>query len=370
MDIATKNIEYNRSIKKAEDHLKNKEFEDAYRHYEKALTIKPEQPEPTEKIESIKKLFDVRRKINETQASYAFNKAYQSAIKIVLNSAYGAFANRYFVLSNAKIANAITVMGRNLINYMASSIDNYLYNYWYKDENAHKLLGLEYIVKGKNDGLYYFLDRNFNKTDKKGYLEFDTGHKNNDILMSRRIVFDKLKKHIVEENLENYDVLYDYKIHDFTNVKTLDPNPEWEREEESGYKLYKGVNPSVHYEDTDSVDSSTIIITNDFESTIEEFYNRNIINGSGGITDNGHESVFTNEKILNWSEDEKLYYVNVKRIIRHKVSKPKWKLKTKSGKEIIITNDHSLIVFRNGNKLEVKPSEILKSDKILIIDKK
>ena len=53
--------------------------------------------------------------------------------------------------------------------------------------------------------------------------------------------------------------------------------------------------------------------------------------------------------------------------MRHKVSKPKWKLRTKLGKEIIVTGDHSLIVFRNGKKMEVKPKDILKTDKILVI---
>jgi intein/homing endonuclease len=63
-----------------------------------------------------------------------------------------------------------------------------------------------------------------------------------------------------------------------------------------------------------------------------------------------------------------LYYADVRRIIRHKVSKPKWKLKTKSGKEIIVTGDHSMVVFRDGEKLVVKPSEILKTDKILCLE--
>ena len=91
-----------------------------------------------------------------------------------------------------------------------------------------------------------------------------------------------------------------------------------------------------------------------------------MINGSGGKTIKGHESVITNDKVLNWNDG--LYMAPVKRIIRHKVNKPKWKLKTKSGKEILVTNDHSMIVFRDGNKLEVKPSEILKTDKILTIN--
>lgn len=120
------------------------------------------------------------------------------------------------------------------------------------------------------------------------------------------------------------------------------------------------------YGDTDSVDSQTIIRTDKGNITIEDFYNKNIINGSGGITLNGHESVITNDKILNY-DNNGLNYTNVKRIIRHKVSKNKWKLKTKTGKEVICTEDHSLIVFRNGKKIKVKPNEILKTDKILVI---
>ena len=110
-------------------------------------------------------------------------------------------------------------------------------------------------------------------------------------------------------------------------------------------------------------------MTDNGKLTIEELYNKNIKNGSNGITLNGHESVKCSDKVLNYCEEKKLYYTEVKRIIRHKVSKPKWKLKTKSGKEIMVTNDHSMIVFRDNRKIEVKPSEILKTDKILIVKK-
>jgi DNA polymerase elongation subunit (family B) len=156
---------------------------------------------------------------------------------------------------------------------------------------------------------------------------------------------------------------------EFTNVKPLDLNPKFETTDEGLYH-YIGPNPCIIYGDTDSESSSTITITDKMTSTIEELYNRNIINGSAGETLKGHESVNTDEKVLNWSEENKLYYAPIKRIIRHKVTKEKWSLKTKTGKEIIVTNDHSLIVFRNGIKLEVKPREVLKTDKILIINKK
>lgn len=124
--------------------------------------------------------------------------------------------------------------------------------------------------------------------------------------------------------------------------------------------------PVSIYADTDSIDGQSIINTNNGNFTIEDWYNQNIENGSAGETLNGHESVKTHDKILNYSNNN-LYYASVKRIIKHKVSKSKWKLKTKSGKEIIVTNDHSMIVFRDGDQIEIKPSEILRTDKILVV---
>lgn len=172
------------------------------------------------------------------------------------------------------------------------------------------------------------------------------------------------------KKIENYfynEWHLDYETHKklgFTKVEPLDKNPQFSTDE-NGLYHYVGNNPVTIYGDTDSVASDTIIRTNTGTFTIEDLYNRNIINGSAGITLNGHESVSCNDKVLNW--DKELYYAPVKRIIRHKVTKEKWLLKTKSGKEILVTNDHSMIVFRDGIKLEIKPRDILKTDKILIV---
>ena len=70
-------------------------------------------------------------------------------------------------------------------------------------------------------------------------------------------------------------------------------------------------------------------------------------------------------KSLNWTKERGIHYSKIKNVIKHKVSKKKWKLKV-GGKILILTNDHSLIVFRNGEKIEVKPSEVKKDDKVLI----
>ena len=124
------------------------------------------------------------------------------------------------------------------------------------------------------------------------------------------------------------------------------------------------------YGDTDSIFSKSVVKTKQNQSgiTVEDFYKQNETNVSDS-TLSGHESVSTDDEVLNWSDSNKLYYGKVKRIIKHKVSKPKWKLRTKSGKEIICTADHSLVVFRDGKQMSVKPNEILSTDKILTIVK-
>ena len=200
--------------------------------------------------------------------------AYEQAVKVTLNSIYGAFGNKWFHFFDIDIAESITLQGQSAILYSEKILNRYFQDFWHKD----------------------------------------------------------------------------VKVHTHFNIKVKD----------------KLVKPAVVYIDTDSVVGDTLIKLDDNrEVKIEDLYKEGL--NSAGNTLNGHESVSIENNVLNWSETKGLYYAPVKRVIRHKVNKPKWKLKTKSGKEIVVTNDHSMIVFRNGNKLEVKPSEIKKTDKILTV---
>jgi len=361
---------FNKLVRGGEGFLLKKRFEEALKNYKAAFSIL-EDDLVKGKIEKLDKYFILKKKVGDKKAEYDYNKAMQLALKLVLNGTYGAFANKYFVLSNAKIANAITAMGRNVIQYMLEKIEEYFYYQWHLDTETHKLLGMEYLAQNKTDNNYYFLNRNFESVDRP-FAQINTGDINNDILKSRDIPITRLKE-IDSYDKGDWKVLYEYHIFDFNDVGMLDEDPQWEIIDEKKpstspdevFRSYTGKNPILIYGDTDSISSDSIINTNKGKYTIEELYNNNIENGSAGTTLKGHESVNCKEKVLNW--DKKLYYAPVKRIIRHKVSKSKWRLKTKHGKEIIVTNDHSMIVFRNGKKLEVKPSEILKTDKILTI---
>lgn len=120
----------------------------------------------------------------------------------------------------------------------------------------------------------------------------------------------------------------------------------------------------VIYGDTDSCAKDSVLITDRSKMTIEELFNKSDLIGS---TINGTQLAKTDVKIINWSNDKGIHFTNINYISRHKVSKEKWVLKTKSGKIIEVTGDHSLIVFRNGVQKEVKPREILNTDKILTL---
>lgn len=247
---------YNRLLIGGKEFLLNKKFEEALNNYKAAYKIQ-ETKEIKDKIFKLEKYFELKNKITKKKAEYDYNKAMQLALKLVLNGTYGAFANNYFVLSNSKIANAITAMGRNVIQYMLENIENYFYNEWHLDIKTHNLLGLEYLAKD-NDNNYYFLNREYEIVDGP-FNQFNTGNINNDILKSRNISINRLIK-IESYKKDKFDILYEYKIHDFNNVKPLDESPQWETINEYKktnvdeiYVSYKGKNPILIYGDTDSL---------------------------------------------------------------------------------------------------------------------
>lgn len=201
------------------------------------------------------------------------------AIKLILNQAYGAIANKYFVAHNPDIAEAITLQGQDLIKFSESILNKYFHEFWHKDLQVHKKLGV-------------------------------------------------------------------------TNVKRV-------------------VKPVTVYGDTDSCDKSSVIYTETESIRIENLFINESKNNLIEYDNRCNEIIKPKKlKVLNYTSDKSLYFAGVKRIIRHRVTKAKWKLKTKSGREVVITNDHSLVVFRDGIQMTIKPNEVnIKTDKILSIIK-
>jgi intein/homing endonuclease len=54
-------------------------------------------------------------------------------------------------------------------------------------------------------------------------------------------------------------------------------------------------------------------------------------------------------------------------VYRHKVRKKKYRITTANGKQVTVTEDHSIMVLKDNVLIEKKPSELTESDVIVTI---
>ena len=132
-----------------------------------------------------------------------------------------------------------------------------------------------------------------------------------------------------------------------------------------------GISESItKYGDTDSLISITVIHTNLGSMPIETLYN-NFENSDETFTFKGHEIInvennhvkvptfYSDKQIASWGK--------VKNLIRHRVSKKKYKI-VAGGKEVIMTEDHGCMVLRDGKLLRIAPADInIKTDKMVVL---
>jgi DNA polymerase elongation subunit (family B) len=92
---------------------------------------------------------------------------YEQAVKLMLNSIYGAFGNPYFYFFNVDIAETITLQGKDAILYTEKLINKYFKEFWHKDIETHNALGI--VCKGKIEkpvGIYIDTDSVYVKFDE------------------------------------------------------------------------------------------------------------------------------------------------------------------------------------------------------------
>ena len=100
----------------------------------------------------------------------------EQAIKIFINSVYGACGSPFFAFFNTDVAEAVTLQGQDLIKYSEKVLNRYFMEFWHKDVKVHKKLGLSKVEKiSKPLVIYCDTDSNFvsfkeliDKTDWKG----------------------------------------------------------------------------------------------------------------------------------------------------------------------------------------------------------
>jgi len=82
----------------------------------------------------------------------------EQAIKVYLNSIYGAVASPYFVGYNINIAEAVTLQGQDLIKYANKVLDEYFSQIWHKDTELHQKLGLTWVNPIHDNTLIIYSD--------------------------------------------------------------------------------------------------------------------------------------------------------------------------------------------------------------------
>lgn len=122
-------------------------------------------------------------------------------------------------------------------------------------------------------------------------------------------------------------------------------------------------NKFVVYGDTDSVVSDSCLHINNKVITIEDFFNE--VDSKIDVTPSGCEVKQVKDCLTpTFSIKTGLVQKPVKYVMRHKVKKQMFRIKTKDG-FVDVTKDHSIKVLRNDELIDIKPSEIQKGDKIV-----
>lgn len=103
---------------------------------------------------------------------------YEQAIKLTLNSIYGATGSEYAFFFNRDIAETITLQGQDAILYTEEIMNKYFIEFWHKDLEAHKKMGLSVhgrvakpcVVYIDTDSCYISFDEAMNTSDWNGTI--------------------------------------------------------------------------------------------------------------------------------------------------------------------------------------------------------
>jgi intein/homing endonuclease len=125
------------------------------------------------------------------------------------------------------------------------------------------------------------------------------------------------------------------------------------------------VGKTVIYGDTDSEISTTIHQTNFGEKTIEELF----LTCSEFWNDGDKEYAYHPDlMVMSYDPDaDEPYLGHINYIYRHRVSKDLYEVEDELGNTITVTEDHSVMIERNGELMEIKPDEINESDILISV---
>lgn len=119
---------------------------------------------------------------------------------------------------------------------------------------------------------------------------------------------------------------------------------------------------TIIYGDTDSVDGASIVRSSIGIYPISELFDRLSVKWADGAKEYATSPGLLSPCVVDGNVCQK----PVKAIYRHRVSKPRWKITLENGSSVTVTDDHSIMVIRNGQMIEVKPSAINRDTDVCI----
>lgn len=118
--------------------------------------------------------------------------------------------------------------------------------------------------------------------------------------------------------------------------------------------------------DTDSVLGSSKISVNSKDMKIEDLFDLVKENGMVEVLENGSELAFPyGDTFVTDTLERKAL---VRNVMKHKVSKKLYKVEVNGNEPLVMTEDHSIMVERDGKIIECKPAEIKDTDFIIVKD--
>jgi len=145
----------------------------------------------------------------------------QNAIKILINSFYGAFGNRWFYFHNNDIAQSITLQGQDLIKFSIKAVNHYFQQKWHLDTELHEKLGIagkkvnpiekEAAIYTDTDSVYLCFDyavqsvEDLDLSDTEA-LEFCLAINRYRLKGYFEQAFDKYASHFNTDNRQNFEL--------------------------------------------------------------------------------------------------------------------------------------------------------------------
>jgi DNA polymerase elongation subunit (family B) len=110
---------------------------------------------------------ELEAKIKSMEHESLMNYNLEQAIKLAINSIYGAFANDYFHFRSTEIAETVTLQGQDAIKHTEKNVEKYFKEFWHKDKKLHEQMGITGEVKPLTRNVWKYTD-----TDS-GYIIFE-----------------------------------------------------------------------------------------------------------------------------------------------------------------------------------------------------